>query len=553
MQNNSYQGGIPSYEQGMQDMSGGFAAADGTEQYRNPDPGVYPAQNMPRSAPDGGYQRQAIPVRRAPARRGPAMTNGYLFSFGNEQDNSMEEREQLELIAQRVRMTMQAQQAAQAQAQATAQAQQTAAQPAVQQAPQYLPVQQPIQQPAQPVQQYQQYCQTAQNQQAQTASRTVQQVKTASDGAARKHAGSGTASAKKTKASARLLPRAKRIRDSIMLAGMMIIFSFSAVFMLNSGAKQNNAPTEQKSYFEDLNAEILAFKSDSVSSIFDIPKGYILPWGEQPAPVPDPEGFGETTNENGVRVLTYKDPTISMSYWTERIYDSSVHFAEIIVAHPTQLRTAYAGGEFGSSDRYMPQEIARQVNAVVAVNADYCGYRTGGIIIRQNTMYRDTARGWDMLLIDSAGDFHIMEDKDVYPSGIMDEHDIVNTLVFGPSLVVDGEVKILNIQSGCGPTWGEVKPSPRTAVGQIGKMHYLFCCVEGRSDTSRGVLLSELGRIMLDKGCTQAYNLDGGQSTTMVINGKAMNSPLWGSQRVVTDIIYCATAIPDKESEAANE
>ena len=280
---------------------------------------------------------------------------------------------------------------------------------------------------------------------------------------------------------------------------------------------------------------------------------YTLPWGEQPAPVPNPECFADTTDENGRKVKTYKDPTISVSYWTERHHDSTVHFSEIRVAHPTQLRTAYAGGEFGSSVKYMPQEIARQVNSVVAVNADFCGYRTGGIIVRQNTVYRDTPRGWDILMIDSNGDFHIMQDKDVYPSGIMEKYEIVNSLEFGPSLVVDGEVKMLNIESGCGPTWGEVNPSPRTAVGQIGRLHYLFVCVEGRSEESRGVLTSELARIMLDKGCTQAYNLDGGQSTTMVFNGKAMNKPLWGSQRVVTDIIYCATAIPNEESEAVNE
>ena len=58
---------------------------------------------------------------------------------------------------------------------------------------------------------------------------------------------------------------------------------------------------------------------------------------------------------------------------------------------------------------------------------------------------------------------------------------------------------------------------------------------------------------MHSKGCTQAYNLDGGQSTTIILNGEAMNEPLWGAQRVVTDILYCATAIPNEESSETNE
>jgi len=345
----------------------------------------------------------------------------------------------------------------------------------------------------------------------------------------------------------------KLVRDSVLLIGMILVFALSSIVMLSSGIKRQNIVSEQKSYFEDLQVELLSFKSDSVKSIFRIPKVYILPWGEQPAPEPDPDGYGTETNSDGIEVTTYNDETISVKYWVERLYSSNVHFAEIEVAHPTQLRTAYAGGEFGTSTKYMPQEIAKQVNAVIAINADYCGYRSGGILIRQNTLYRDIPRGWDMLLIDSEGDFHIMEDKDVHSSGILEKYEIVNTLVFGPSLVIDGEVKLLNIGSGCGPNWNELQPSPRTAIGQIGRLHYLFCCVEGRSTKSLGVFTSQLAQIMLDKGCVQAYNLDGGQSTTIIMKDKPLNDPLWGNQRVVTDIIYCATAIPNEGGEASNE
>lgn len=347
--------------------------------------------------------------------------------------------------------------------------------------------------------------------------------------------------------------RGKLIRDSILLAGMILIFTLASVIMLSSGIKRQSIISEQKSYFDDLQVELLSFKSDSVSSIFRIPKVYILPWGEQPAPVPNPANYGTETKEDGTEVRTYIDETITVKYWVERIYKSNVHFAEIQVAHPTQLRTAYAGGEFGTSTKYMPQEIARQVNAVVAINADYCGYRSGGVIIRQNTLYRNTPRGWDVLLIDSEGDFHIMEDKDVASSGILEEYEIVNSLEFGPSLVIDGKINLLNIESGCGPTWNEARESPRTAVGQIGRLHYLFCCVEGRSSKSIGVFTSQLAQIMLDKGCVQAYNLDGGQSTTIMLAGEPLNDPLWGNQRVVTDILYCATAIPNEGGESANE
>ena len=37
--------------------------------------------------------------------------------------------------------------------------------------------------------------------------------------------------------------------------------------------------------------------------------------------------------------------------------------------------------------------------------------------------------------------------------------------------------------------------------------------------------LAELARLMLDLGVYEGMNLDGGGSTTMVVNGKLVNSP----------------------------
>lgn len=45
-----------------------------------------------------------------------------------------------------------------------------------------------------------------------------------------------------------------------------------------------------------------------------------------------------------------------------------------------------------------------------------------------------------------------------------------------------------------------------------------------------------------DLGCTTAYNLDGGGSTTMYFNGEVINNPASGrkssSERSVSDIVY---------------
>jgi exopolysaccharide biosynthesis protein len=49
---------------------------------------------------------------------------------------------------------------------------------------------------------------------------------------------------------------------------------------------------------------------------------------------------------------------------------------------------------------------------------------------------------------------------------------------------------------------------------------------------------------MQDLGCSEAYNLDGGGSTTMYFNGQVINNPTTTGrsikERSVSDIIYIA-------------
>ena len=66
--------------------------------------------------------------------------------------------------------------------------------------------------------------------------------------------------------------------------------------------------------------------------------------------------------------------------------------------------------------------------------------------------------------------------------------------------------------------------------------------VDGRSTGySAGVALSELAAIFQKLGATEAYNLDGGGSSTMYFNGALVNNPLGkGNERGTSDILYFA-------------
>jgi exopolysaccharide biosynthesis protein len=86
-----------------------------------------------------------------------------------------------------------------------------------------------------------------------------------------------------------------------------------------------------------------------------------------------------------------------------------------------------------------------------------------------------------------------------------------------------------------------MKSNPRTAIGQVSALHYIVIVSDGRTNKSAGLSLLELADEFFDRGCTVAYNLDGGGSATMWFNGKVINIPKDGKyfgERSVSDIVY---------------
>lgn len=67
---------------------------------------------------------------------------------------------------------------------------------------------------------------------------------------------------------------------------------------------------------------------------------------------------------------------------------------------------------------------------------------------------------------------------------------------------------------------------PRTAVGIRENGDWVFVVVDGRFlGVFGGMTIDELAELMLQLGCIEALNLDGGSSSTMVIGNKVVNTP----------------------------
>ncbi|HEX9930238.1 MAG TPA: phosphodiester glycosidase family protein [Pyrinomonadaceae bacterium] len=93
-----------------------------------------------------------------------------------------------------------------------------------------------------------------------------------------------------------------------------------------------------------------------------------------------------------------------------------------------------------------------------------------------------------------------------------------------PQLIKNGKIEITWEQEKSSKSFVETR-HPRTAIARIKDGRALLVTVDGRSETSAGMSLQELAEMLLEMGATDAMNLDGGGSTTMVLEGKVVNRP----------------------------
>lgn len=247
----------------------------------------------------------------------------------------------------------------------------------------------------------------------------------------------------------------------------------------------------------------------------------------------------DNTSRSAVSTETaYQDENISVTITEYREYDTSIYVADVRLSSPEYLKTALAQDAFGKNVTAKTSEIALANNAVLAINGDYYGAQETGYVLRNGVLYRDTAQnGQEDLVIYEDGSFEIIVEDQVTAQELLDKG-AVQILSFGPALVTDSEISVTADEE-----VGKAKSSnPRTAIGVIDDLHYVFVVSDGRTDESEGLSLYQLAQFMSGLGVKTAYNLDGGGSSTMVFNGTVINTPTStgkrSKERSVSDIVY---------------
>ena len=282
-----------------------------------------------------------------------------------------------------------------------------------------------------------------------------------------------------------------------------------------------------------------------------------LPGPKDPDPTPyAPRADGYVMDPETGAAWEYRDSTLYVKIETRMILNTKVLFTWIQIADPSQLRTQITG-------ETSPVKLAQRLRAVVAINGDWYSGRAEGTIYRNTIQLRDKpckAR-YDLLIIDDEGNFHILyrpENTDVLAPY---EGHIMHTFMFGPGLVIDGklmtevdEAAFVHNQYGSGAGMGLPAKAQRQAICQMGPLSYLIITTEGpnnKQDKEHGFTAGELAELAYSVGAVNAYNLDGGNSASLIMNGVKMNRFGKGGIREITDMIYFITAEAPAPAAAA--
>ena len=233
----------------------------------------------------------------------------------------------------------------------------------------------------------------------------------------------------------------------------------------------------------------------------------------------------------------YTDENVTIEVKEYTVNETKVYVADVTADSTEYIKTAFAEDTYGKNVTDTTSNIAKDNDAVLAINGDYYGARESGYVIRNGVVYRDEAGDEDVLCIYADGSMKVVDPSTVSADELV-ESGVWQAFSFGPGLIEDGEISVTEDQE----VGKAMASNPRTAMGVTEDGHYLFVVADGRTEESEGLSLYELADFMKSLGATCAYNLDGGGSSTMYFNGEVINTPTStgnsSKERSVSDIVY---------------
>lgn len=173
-----------------------------------------------------------------------------------------------------------------------------------------------------------------------------------------------------------------------------------------------------------------------------------------------------------------------------------------------------------------PSYLAKKVNAKLAINASGFvdtnergngGMATGSIIKDGQLVWQGGATGYGGGIAGFNKEGVLILTHESPQTAI--KNGIVNSVEFGPFLIVNGKEAIVKGNGG----WGT---APRTILAQRKDGIVLFIVIDGRQPGySMGISMPDMVKLLKKYKAYNAVNLDGGASSSFTENGKILNKP----------------------------
>ena len=260
-----------------------------------------------------------------------------------------------------------------------------------------------------------------------------------------------------------------------------------------------------------------------------------VPWPEM-----DTEGFLVSAQapfvyentDDGFWAYVSKDIHVEIQRFEDRSITLVWFETSISLKKNQKLCSFLVPGKKKSTFRQPADILSQYENVVLAFSDDFFGYRTRyegkneGIIIRDSQIIAEstvkaTSKKFpplEILALFADGSMKTFESNEKTATEYLDMG-VTDTFAFGPILVQNGGINE-NIK-----TYDKTKREPRTALGMIEPRKYLVITALGRRTNSKGASIAWLAEKMQERGAVEALNLDGGNTCSLIFNGKLINRP----------------------------
>ena len=219
-----------------------------------------------------------------------------------------------------------------------------------------------------------------------------------------------------------------------------------------------------------------------------------------------------------VKEVTNPKPHPNIEYKKIRLNETTIH--EVIINKPYHVELVVAS-QTGVGKKRLTQmiyelESKENKNVLAAINGGFFnlgdGAVIGTLIYRNKHIKKDYWDRAQLTVRNNNIDFGYYIEAENSPFDYL--------LTGGPYLVKDE--KNITLESRIKESFDAyyLKPNPKTAIGIRKDGAVILTVADGRRKDEKGIKIYDLADFLINEGCDEAINLDGGGSAEMVLSGE---------------------------------